>query len=45
MNISGFLRIWNRNNFPIAITIEYSTTDQAGGYLTDNAPEAKHQPA
>ncbi|MCL5945382.1 MAG: hypothetical protein M1472_00835, partial [Planctomycetes bacterium] len=24
---------------------EYSTTGHAGGYLTDNAPEAAHQPA
>ena len=35
---------WNRNNFPIGITIEYSTTGQAGGYLTDSDPESTHQP-
>ena len=34
-----------RNNFPIVITIEYSTTGKAGGYMTDNAPESAHQPA
>ncbi len=34
---------WNRNNFPIGITIEYSTTGQAGGYMTDSAPESTHQ--
>ena len=36
---------WDRNNFPIGITIEYSTTGKAGGYMTDNAPESAHQPA
>ena len=35
---------WDRNNFPIGITIEYSTTGQAGGYLMDSAPESTHQP-
>ncbi len=33
------------NNFPIDITIEYSTTGTAGGYMTDSAPESAHQPA
>jgi hypothetical protein len=28
---------WDRNNFPIGITIEYSTTGQAGGYWMDSA--------
>ncbi len=36
---------WDRNNFPIGITIEYSTTGIAGGYMTDGAPESTHQPA
>ncbi len=36
---------WDRNNFPIGITMEYSTTGQAGGYMTDGAPESAHQPA
>ena len=35
---------WDRNNFPMGITIEYSTTGQAGGYLIDSAPESTHQP-
>ena len=35
---------WDRNNFPTGITIEYSTTGQAGGYLTDGAPESTPQP-
>ncbi len=35
----------DQNNFPIGLTIEYSTTGQAGGYLTDSAPESTHQPA
>ncbi len=39
-----FLHERLRNNFPISITIEYSTTGQAGGYLTDSAPESTHQP-
>jgi hypothetical protein len=34
---------WDRNNFPIGINIEYSTTGQAGGYLTDSAPESTYQ--
>jgi hypothetical protein len=25
--------------------MEYSTTGQAGGYMTDGAPESAHQPA
>ncbi len=35
---------WDRNNFPMGITIEYSTTGQAGGHITDSAPESTHQP-
>lgn len=35
---------WERNNFPIAITVEYSTTGIAGGYMMDGAPESTHQP-
>ena len=36
---------WERNNFPIGITIEYFPTGKAGGDLTDGAPESIHQPA
>jgi hypothetical protein len=35
---------WDRNNFPIGMSIKYSTTGQAGGYLTDSALESTHQP-
>ncbi len=36
---------WDRNNFLIGITIEYSTTGIDGGYMTDGAPESAYQPA
>ncbi len=29
---------WDRNNFPMGITIEYSTTGIAGGYTGIHAP-------
>jgi hypothetical protein len=35
---------WDRHNFPMGITIEYSTTGQAGGYRMDGAPESARQP-
>jgi hypothetical protein len=35
---------WGRNNFLIGITIEYSTTGIAGGYLMDRTPKSTHQP-
>jgi hypothetical protein len=31
-------------NFPMDITMEYSTTGKAGGYMTGGAPESTHQP-
>ncbi len=36
---------WNRNNFPIGITIEYATTGKADGHIMVGAPESVHQPA
>ena len=35
---------WGRNNFLIDITIEYSTTGIAVGYLMDRTPKSTHQP-
>ena len=35
---------WDRNNFLIGLTVEYPTTGQAGGYMTNSAPESTHQP-
>jgi hypothetical protein len=40
----GLHKEWDRNNFPSGITIEYSTTGEAGGHITDDAPESSHQP-
>jgi hypothetical protein len=37
----GLRKAWDRNNFPISITIEYSTTGKAGGYMTDGCSEIR----